>query len=108
MRSVASKAGGGGGGGVLVGGGKGERGGRRGGGSWPLGQQGRFPKTGRGRDEGEGACHSLLESLNKVGARHELRARMGQMQLGGEQEVMHIVVGMVQGMWGSASGVGCL
>ena len=38
----------------------------------PLGQQGRFPKTGRCRDECERACHSLLKPLDEVGAGHKL------------------------------------
>ena len=75
-------------------------------GSPPLGEQGCFPKTGRRRDKSERACHALLESLDEVRARDELRARAGQMQLGREQEVVRIVVAVVQDVWGSASVAG--
>ncbi len=51
-------------------------------GSLPLGKQGRFPKTGRSRDERERACYSLLESLDEVGARHQLGTWTRRMQLG--------------------------
>jgi hypothetical protein len=70
-------------------------------GSPPLGQQGRFAVSGRCRDKGERACHALLETLDEVRARDELRARAGQMQLGGEQEVVRILVALVQDVWGS-------
>ncbi len=41
----------------------------------PLSQQGRFAKPGRGRDEGEGACQTLLESPDEASARDQVRAR---------------------------------
>src|SRR6266496_3878827 len=75
-------------------------------GSSPLGQQGRFAISGRRRDKREWACHSLLKSLNKVGARHKLGARTGHMELGCEQEVVRIMMDGVQGRWGSASVAG--
>ncbi len=39
-----------------------------------MGEKGGFAKTGGGREECERACHSLLESLDKMEAGHELRA----------------------------------
>ena len=71
--------------------------------SSPLGQQGRFAVSGRRRDEREWACHSLLKSLNKAGARHKVGARTGHMEPGCEQEVGRIMMGVVQGKWCSAS-----
>src|SRR6266702_2816418 len=51
----------------------------------PLGEQGGFAKSGGSRNEGQRTRDSLLESLDEVGAGHELRTRTGQVQLGREQ-----------------------
>src|SRR5258708_670492 len=51
----------------------------------PLGQQGRFAKTGWRGDKRKRASHSLLESLHEVRARDKLRARTGQVQPGCEK-----------------------